>query len=167
MSLIVENGSIVDNANSLVTRAEFIAYASLIGTTIVDDEDADVLLIKAMKFIDAHESKLKGIKTERDQSLSFPRYNLRINGWSWNTDEIPTEAKDCQMELALELNSGTDLYNPTFSKGPRIEETVSGAVTVRYGTNSVSATRLTSKGFKLLDSLLKTSGITSIPLVRA
>jgi hypothetical protein len=120
-----------------------------------------------MKFIDAHESKLKGIKTERDQSLSFPRYNLRINGWSWNTDEIPTEAKNCQMELALELNSGTDLYNPTFSKGPRIEETVSGAVTVRYGTNSVSATRLTSKGFKLLDSLLKTSGITSIPLVRA
>lgn len=165
MSLIIEDGSIVDNANSLVTRAEFISYAGSIGTTITDDEDADTLLIKAMNFIDAHESKLKGVKTERDQSLSFPRYNLQINGWSWNTDEIPTEAKDCQMELALELNSGTDLYNPTFSKGPRIQETVSGAVTVKYGTNPVSATRVKSRGFKLLDCLLKSSGI-SIPLVR-
>jgi hypothetical protein len=135
MSLIIEDGSIVDNANSLVTREDFILYAASIGTTIIDDENADILLIKAMNFIDSHENKLKGARTKRDQSLSFPRYNLRINGWAWNTDEIPIEAINCQMELALELNSGIDLYNPTFSKGPRIEETVSGAVTVKYGTN--------------------------------
>ena len=167
MSLIIEDGSIVSEADSLVTRAEFIAYAASIGVTIDDSDDSDVLLVKAMKFIDSYENKIKGVKIDREQSLSFPRYNLVVNGWSWNTDEIPTEAKRCQMELALDVNSGTDLYNLTYSKGPRIEETVSGAVTVKYGTTSAMASKTKSRGLTLLNSLLKTSGLQSIKLVRA
>ena len=167
MSLTIEDGSIVSEADSLVTRAEFIAYAASIGVTIDDSDDSDVLLVKAMKFIDSYENKIKGVKIDREQSLSFPRYNLVVNGWSWNTDEIPTEAKRCQMELALDVNSGTDLYNLTYSKGPRIEETVSGAVTVKYAAPSVGVSMIKSRGRKLLDSLLRAPKFNSIKLVRA
>ncbi len=166
MSLIIEDGSIVNNANSLVTRTEFISYAASLGVVIADNETTDVLLIKAMNFINSHERQLKGSKVDRDQGVSYPRTGLVVDGWAWEQTEIPTIAKNCQMEFALEINSGNDLYNPTYSKGPRIEETVSGAVTVRYGTNSVMASKVLSRGFKILNSLLKSSGLQSIALVR-
>jgi hypothetical protein len=167
MTLIVEDGSVVENANSLVSRDDYIDYAASVGVTIENTEDADFQLIKALNFISSYEDRLKGTRTDRDQSAPYPRSGLRINGWAWDDDEIPIAAIRCQIELALEINSGTDLYNPVFSKGPRIEETVSGAVTVKYGVQSSIPIRTQSRAFKLLNDLLKSSGLQSIELVRA
>jgi len=167
MALTTEDGSIVAGANSYVTRAEYIAYALTLGVTIGDDADADVELITGAQFIGAHEANLKGWRVTRDQSMSFPRENLIIDGWSWDSDEIARNVILCQMSVALDVNSGLDPYNPEVNR-VKIKEVVSGAVEVGYSINGTAgkATKQTTSN-ALLNSLLNRSGLLSIPLVKA
>ena len=112
MPITVETGSIVSGANSLVTRQEYIDYASAVGTTIADDTEADEELISAMRVIDSVEPYLQSVRMERDQALSFPRASMYIDGWYYESTDIPQAAKDAQMEIALYINAGNDPYNP-------------------------------------------------------
>ena len=51
MALIIENGTIVANANSYATVAELRGYAALRGATVpTDDAQCEYMLIKAMPF---------------------------------------------------------------------------------------------------------------------
>lgn len=131
MAIVVETGAGVTGANSLVTRSTYISYAADVGTTIADDADADAELIDAMRVIDSVEPYLQSFRIERDQALSFPRYSMYIDGWYWDSDEIPTAAKDAQMEIALYIHAGNDPYNPIQRKLATLER-VEGAVTVEY-----------------------------------
>ena len=52
MALIIEDGSIVEDANSFTTDAEFVAYADARGYTLPDTESVrDQLQIKAMDYL--------------------------------------------------------------------------------------------------------------------
>lgn len=170
MAIIVEDGSQVTNSNSYVTRAEYIAYAATLGTTITDDVTADEQLIESAIFIGNHESNLKGERVARDQSMAYPRTNLCIDGWYWNSDEIPRNVLLAQYAFALDLNAGIDLYNipvnpNLIAKKERVEGAVSVELAVKDGGNQ-KATR-TSTGDSLLASLLNQSGLMAVPLVRA
>lgn len=129
--VVVEDGSLVTGATSLVTREEYITYAASVGTTIADSLATDRQLVNAMRFIDSLESKLNGTRVERDQALCFPRFGLYYEGWSWDYNEIPEAAKTAQMEVALYLNAGNDPYNPVQNKIVTSER-VEGAVSVGY-----------------------------------
>lgn len=131
MAVIVEDGSIVTDADSLVTRAEYIAYAGLVGTTIANAAAADEELIGAMRFIDSLEPQFYGELVERDQALSFPRTGLYLEGWSWTHEEIPERLKQAQMEVALYIHAGYDPYNPEQTM-VYLSESVDGAVAVSY-----------------------------------
>jgi hypothetical protein len=169
MTIIIEDGSIVENANSLATRAEAIAHALTFGITLTDDSTTDILLIKAMKYFVAIENQLKGYRVDRAQTLAYPRAGVKINGFVWESDEIPTEAKTAQLELVLDLNEGVDLYNRQYSKGAVIEEAVDGAVNRKYAdtsTKSVSTNIIKTRGTEALKPLLKNVGLMSVELVR-
>lgn len=131
MAVIVEDGTIVTSANSLVTRLAYIAYAGLAGVTIADAAAADVELISAMQFIDSLEPLMYGELVERDQALSFPRAGLKVEGWAYLYTEIPEKAKKAQMEVALYIHGGYDPYNPEQTKIVTSER-VEGAVAVGY-----------------------------------
>ena len=101
MPLIIEDGTKPAGANSYVTDEEYTAYAALRGYEIGSDEATrESELIKATDYLDKYRDKFKGVKSTRDQSLSWPRYNVVIDGYSIDHDEIPTELKRAQMELA-------------------------------------------------------------------
>lgn len=166
MSLIVENGSIVDNANSYVTRAEYIAYAASIGVVVANDAQADAQLVRASAFIDSLELKLKGSRVDRNQLLAFPRTGLIIENFPWDADEIPRQVILAQMALALDIRSGVDPYNPA-SNLPIIEERVDGAVAIRYASPStVTKLNVRSSATALINSLLKNNGLFNITLDR-
>jgi len=170
MTLIVEDGSIVSGANTLVSRADYIAHALTLGVVIPDDDAADIELLKSMNFINQHEANLKGALVERDQSVSYPRTNLVIEGWSWSSDEIPRQAILCQLAFALDVHDGIDLWNtPANPELITKSERVEGAVSVEYaiGSNQTQKLGRSSTGDALLASLLNRSGLFSIPLVRA
>lgn len=165
--MIVEDGSIVANANSYNSRDDFIAYAADLGVTIADEEATDALLIEVAQFIDAHEPSMVGYTVERDQPMAWPRSGVVIESWSWGSDEIPRQVKLCQMAYALELNAGIDIYNPEPVKVTK-RESVEGAVEVEYfGKDGGVKLSRNSRAKALLNSFLIRSGLMSIPAVRA
>lgn len=169
MAIVVENGSIVANANSYVTRADFITYAADRGVTIANTAASDVYLIKAAQYINDHEDNLKGTKTDRDQPMAFPRSGLEIEGWYWTNEEIPRQVILCQYAYALDVAAGIDLWNRPKNPGltPKTQ-TVVGAVSVTYaiGDGGQKLSR-TSTADALLASLLKRNGLQSVAMVRA
>ncbi len=169
MGIVVEDGSIVANSNSYISRADYIAYAASIGVTIADAVAADEELIKAASFIDQHEPNLQGTRTNRDNPMAFPRWRVLVNGWSWNSDEIPRQVILAQQAYALDVHNGVDLWNK--AANPNLiasEKEVSGAVSIKYAIsgNDQKMTN-TSTGDALLATLLKRSGLYSVELVRA
>ena len=157
MALVVEDGTKISGSNSYVSRADYIAYASSIGVTVTDDETADQQLIKAAEYIDYFEQNLMGYRVERDQSMSFPRIGLMIDGWTWNSDEIPEIVKDAQMQFALDVKNGDDLYNRPNNPNQLVKrERVEGAIEIEYAVvNGSSNTDKLSKGDSLLRRLFK------------
>ena len=164
MAVILEDGSQVSNSDSWVTRAAYIAYALTVGITVADNVTADQQLIKAAIFIATKENSLKGVLVDRDQSMVYPRSSLYINGFSWLSTEIPTTVKNCQMELALDINAGVDLYNLPKSESGIKKEKIDGAVEVEYAIaeDQVSSRRSASKNY--LSQLMVGGGL-SIPIV--
>jgi len=169
VAIVVEDGSIVTGANSYISRADYIAWAASIGVTIASDTTADEELIKAASFIDQHEPNLQGTRTNRDNPMAFPRWRVLIDGWYWNSDEIPRNVILAQQAYALDVHNGIDLWN----KGANAnliasEKTVTGAVSVKFAVSgSDQKMTNTSTGDALLATLLKRSGLFSVDLRRA
>lgn len=168
MALIIEDGSLVANSNSWVTRADYIAHAASLGVTVADADAADIELIKAAQFIGSHEANLKGYLVDRDQALSFPRHEVYIDGFYWESTEIPRQVIALQMAVALEINEGLDPYNPPVNSARATKlEKVDGAVEVEYfGKDGDAVTMRRGATTAMLASLLNRSGLYSMPLVR-
>ena len=124
MALTIEDGSIVAGADSYVIVADLRSYAQKRGATLpVSDDACEVLLVKAMDYLQAEEPKFKGCRINSAQPLAWPRTGVRIDRFALPTNAIPTQLKHAQMALAIEAQT-TDLM-PTRLPGDR------GAVTKR------------------------------------
>lgn len=110
MALIVEDGSIVANANSYNTLAELRSYASARGYTLpTDDTELEAETFLAMDYLEALRSKYQGMKVSSSQSLQWPRECVYIDGFAIDNDVIPTELKNAQCQLTMDKDSGIDL----------------------------------------------------------
>ena len=138
-----------------VTVQKYRDYAARLGITIpAADEDVTIQLEKATDYIDSKEQYLIGSRTERDQDHAYPRKGLIINGFVYPDDEDPDIVKKCQMELALELNAGVDLYQDR-TVLPVIKQRVEGAVERQFASpSSVQAKQAESKAMSLLRQLM-------------
>ena len=167
MTIIVEDGSQVENSNSYSTRADYIAYALTLGVTISDSTTADVQLIKSAEYIMHHEANLKGCRVSRSQSMAYPRTGLYIEGWYWDSDEIPRQVILCQLAFAMDINGGEDLYNRSVNPNQAvIGERVEDVVDVKYSDPGSQKLSKSSSGDALLAALLNNGGLMSIPTTR-
>jgi len=105
--LIVEDGSIVENANSLASLEELNLYASLRGYALPATEpERDTLMIKAMDYLFSIESKLQGVRAKSTQELPFPRVGVHGRNAYIASNVIITDWKRSQMELAIQVYEG-------------------------------------------------------------
>lgn len=103
MALIVEDGSIVADADSYNSEAELRDYATRRGVTLpVNDAELTVLAIKAMDFVESNEYRFKGERVDAAQSLSWPRSGVVINGFTIAKEAIPKQVKDLQCQLTID-----------------------------------------------------------------
>jgi hypothetical protein len=138
MTIIVEDGSGVTDANSYTSLADFRAYAELRGLTIpADDPAAEALLIRAADVMNG----IKWLpgdslehKTYPDAYLAWPRTDVWLRGNLLASDAVPREIVYGQMALAAEIMAD-DAAPPETAVGPVILERVEGAVTVEYAEN--------------------------------
>ncbi len=133
MPLLVEDGSIVAGANSFVTIAELDTYLANRGDTSLStktDQEKEVLLYKAIEYLLNVESKFKGVRVSSEQVLMFPRSGVTLFGFTVESDIIPDQIKNAQMQLASELNAQNLLANTTPDK--RIIKEKLGPIETEY-----------------------------------
>lgn len=101
MAIIVEDGSIVANANSYVTDAEFQTYAFERGKEIAASTlDRTALLLSATDWLAG--MNYQGLYVDADnQFLPFPRSQVYAYGRTIDSTSIPRELKYAQMEAAI------------------------------------------------------------------
>ena len=103
--LIIEDGSIVADANSFATDDEFKTYANLRNFDVpATQPDREALLSLAMDYLFSKESQMQGVRVSQDQELPYPRSGVCANNFRVPSDSIPKSLKKAQMELALQAN---------------------------------------------------------------
>ena len=98
MALILEDGTVVTNANTYATADTVESYCSdrlltmASGDTVEGEstEDKEAAILRAMVFIESQD--YKGVKTDRDNPLKWPRDGVEdLDGFAVESDEIPQE----------------------------------------------------------------------------
>jgi hypothetical protein len=105
VALIIEDGTVVANANSYITDAEFTAYADSRGYTYpAAAADREPLIIKAADYLQSMEGRMKGRRTDAiNQVLAYPRMGVYLHCALVGSDSIPTTLKNAQAAAAVEL----------------------------------------------------------------
>lgn len=109
--LIIEDGSVVANANSWATDDEFKAYAKLKGYSVpATQPDREALLANSYDFINfTYEQQLQGYRvTPQVQTGVMPRNGIYAYGLLVANDSIPQDFKNAQMLAAFSINDGAD-----------------------------------------------------------
>lgn len=172
MSIVVEDGSIVDGANSYCTVDDLRIFATARAITVpVSDGDCEALLIKAMDFLET----LSFIGTRvspTTQPLQWPRENATVDGVDLDPSTVPLAVQNSEKWLAIVAQ--TIELQPTFSatsKGIVASESVYGAVSRTYFQKTGSSlSPYISSVNALLRLYLKASipgmGALSAPVIR-
>lgn len=124
-----------------VEETDFTAYATARGITLLLPTAQTLTL--ALDYIELQ--SYSGSKTDPVQVLEFPRDG---------DTEVPDKIITAQMQVALIYDSGNDILEPNGVKV--LEETVHGAVTVKYsdkGGNTTTYPQVTALLAPFLDTL--------------
>ena len=112
MAIIVEDGTIVADANSYVTLAEVRAYATLRGITVpAADGDLEKHLHLAMDWFESED--FPSARLDATQSLSFPRDAIVVDGIRYMEGAIPKLVKQIICEATC--TSVTIALQPQFA----------------------------------------------------
>lgn len=132
MALIIEDGSIVANANSYVTAQEFEDWMDARAYNCEGSQSKqEQHILKAMDYIES--LNFMGIKYTKDQPLQFPRDRLFIDGYSVEANEIPKELKEAVFNAAKADHDGDLATQPV--ERQTVKEKI-GDIEVEYKSNS-------------------------------
>ena len=131
MTIIVENGTLVANANSYVSVADFVSWADSRGITYPALPELEQKILRAMDFIES--LNFIGQKHEETQSLQWPRDYVLIDGYSVESNEIPKEVKSAVYEaVKLEIDNDSKL---TPTERETLSESI-GDISVTYSSSA-------------------------------
>lgn len=167
MALVVEDGTIVPNANSYADLSTIRAYSLARGVDLsaVPDADLEVPAIKAMDYLEASDQtrRYQGDRVDIGQELSFPRSGVYVDGMALPADEVPRYAVHAQCALTMEIYAGADAL-PSRTGGQVVKEKL-GDLEVQYSEKGPDPfTPAFGTVDALLSNLFKRNGL---ELVRA
>lgn len=120
MSLITETGTGSATSESFCSVADSIAYHEARGNsawaslTVTQQEQA---LRKATDYMEAvYSQRWAGTRTTSVQALSFPRYNVFVNGFVVLSSSVPKPVINACAELALRASTDELLSDSTQQK---------------------------------------------------
>lgn len=154
MALIIEDGTGKVDAQSYATAAQLVTYAVARAITIpATAPEQEALLLKAMDYLES--LSYIGHRYTMEQALAWPRSDVFVDGWSLDYLLIPARLIRAQMQLAADAIT-IDLL-PTItsaSTGAVIEESVEGAVSVKYAEPQSQSTSPSTAGGAILSSAM-------------
>lgn len=111
MSLIVEDGTGLEDANSYVSLSQARDIASIRGISLSnDDDELTAQLVTAADRLGSYESRFTGERATGEQGLSYPRIRSLRFCKPYPSDSIPKELKLAQVVLADYIQSGFDVW---------------------------------------------------------
>jgi hypothetical protein len=132
ITIIVEDGTQVTNANSYVSVADARIYASNRGVTLPADNDVVAsMLIRANDYLEAQECRYQGERTSATQALAWPRKCVVLHCEAVPTNVIPNSLIAAQIQLAMAINAGFDLQPNVSPQDYVIREKV-GPIETQY-----------------------------------
>jgi hypothetical protein len=141
--LIVEDGSIVPDADSYIDLAGARTLADRLGLVLPDDDPlAEVALRLGADYITVLEPQLCGSRVSSTQSLSYPRAGVTLYGGDVAIDVIPSQVIRAQVIAAAEYGAGVNVRASTDGRATATER-VEGAVTVQYFNNGENGSTVT------------------------
>jgi len=109
MPLIVEDGSIVPDADSYVSLADARALAANYGLGLpADDTAAEVALRNGATYVGLAEPQMCGRRVSAEQSLAYPRTGTTLNGFTVADNVIPSQLIRAQVIAAITYGAGTE-----------------------------------------------------------
>jgi len=133
MTLIIESGEGLPNAESYATAAELVSYAANYGVAVPGTEQAQEALLRRAA-MQMQVMGWKGRKASAAQALAWPRADVELDGEVLPSTYIPARIQYGQMALAAEIHAD-DIDPPAQRQGAVIRERVEGAVDVQYAEN--------------------------------
>lgn len=110
MSIVVEDGSGVANAESYISVAGADTRLAALGMTNWADlttTEKEQALRRATSFIEgAYRDRWKGTRLLRAQSLSWPRYGVVVDGFPVESTVVPVDVANATAELAFRAAAG-------------------------------------------------------------
>jgi len=132
VAVIVEDGSVVVDANSYLSLIEAQALGTDLGLDLTALSESQ--LIQATVEINKYSSEFMSTRADESQGVlvDFPRLPFTDNnGFSVDANTIPTGVKYAQAQAASDILAGYIVYGTDDGKSTA-SEAVSGAVSVSY-----------------------------------
>ncbi len=140
VTLVVEDGTGLNTANSYASLAEADAYiesklgSSAWGTWSTKSEsDRIVALIQATQYLDAqYDGQWRGSRANETQALAWPRASVEDDdGYAVDDDVVPQKLKDACCEMAYRSAAGDSLLGVVTQPGSVTQESKTiGPITV-------------------------------------
>jgi len=163
VALIIENGTVVANANSYDTLANAQAFLDLVGLNVAANGDPLLIdepsMIRAYYYVNSFENQYQGQRVSIDQTGSFPRSGVVINGFPLPQTTIPPQLIQAQAYAAYYEVVNPGITQPNGNGATITHEEISGAVAVDYADNGISSDTFNMASVTaLLSQLFGTSG---------
>lgn len=123
--MVVETGEGIDNADSYVSvefADDYFSARGISGWESLETEVKEQSLIRATDYID-NVFQWNGKKLTAEQSLRFPRQNLRDYEGN-EVSGVPTCLKQAVCDAAILVSSGTELFQTQNENGTVVSETI-------------------------------------------
>jgi hypothetical protein len=169
VTVTVEDGSGVEDANSYQSVADWKTYADQMGWShsAYTDDQIGSALIRGTAAIDMnYGARFPGVQThEADQSLMWPRKSGYVrdgvfyagspatitlsSGWSIPVDEIPAALVRATAEAAWRELQSPGALTPDLERGGAIKSLKAGSVGIEYASTAPATTT-----YSILDGLM-------------
>lgn len=147
VTIVVEDGTGVANANSYQTVAQARAYALQRGIALsADDDVVGAQLVNATDYLESLECQYQGKRTDctTPQALAWPRKCVELCCVAFPKDQIPKNLIAAQATLVIAQHSGVNLF-PNIGPSDYVIREKVGPLETEYAdpTKAGITTRLT------------------------
>ena len=120
MALVTETGTGSNTSESFCSVADALAYFTARNNTVwlaLSTAQQEVALRKSTDYMEAvYSQRWAGTRTTSTQALSWPRYNVFVNGYVTSSSAVPRAIINACSELALRAAAGELLADATQQK---------------------------------------------------
>lgn len=169
MPLVKETGTGAPGASTYADAADLAAFATARGITIPADNGArEVLLTKAMDFLETLGTRYQGVPVFETQPLLWPRTPFYVDGFLRPSDVIPPELVKAQCVIAIAAQT-IDLFPVAAGKARVATRTTVGPITTEYSAQGASKSLwpVITQANALLNILFGVTGEGILRVVRA